>query len=86
LQPVLSGVGNAFVAVANYLANGPVSVLVGKGDGTFQAVTTYPVGIGPWYVAVGDLNGDGILDLAFTCLDGGVRVLLGNGDGTLTLP
>jgi serine/threonine protein kinase/Flp pilus assembly protein TadD len=64
-----------------------VGLLLGKGDGTFQAVTTHPVGIAPWYVAVGDLNGDGILDLAVSGMDvdsggGSVSVLLGNGDGT----
>jgi serine/threonine protein kinase/predicted Zn-dependent protease len=58
-----------------------VAILLGNGDGTFQAARTYPVGITPWFVAVGDLNGDGILDLAVTS-GGSLSVLLGNGDGT----
>lgn len=33
-------------------------------------------------VAIGDFNGDGTLDLAFTSYDGQVAILLGNGDGT----
>ena len=35
-----------------------------KGDGSFQAPKSYGVGSSPASVAVGDLNGDGKLDLA----------------------
>jgi FG-GAP-like repeat len=41
-----------------------VGVLLGKGDGTFAPQTTYATGFTPFSVAVGDFNGDGILDLA----------------------
>ena len=41
-----------------------VSVLLGNGDGTFQAAVNYGAGTGG-PVAVGDFNGDGRLDLAF---------------------
>jgi hypothetical protein len=41
-----------------------VSVLLGNGDGTFQAAVNYGAGAGQTSVAVGDFNGDGRLDLA----------------------
>jgi hypothetical protein len=70
---------------------GTVSVLLGNGDGTFQAQQSYFVGIFPLEVAVADFNGDGKPDLVLdlpcgtdsNCVsDGSVGVLLGNGDGT----
>jgi hypothetical protein len=65
---------------------GTASVLLGKGDGTFQAArnTTIDFGktsAGPMTAAVGDFNGDGNLDLVFTDQDE-LFLLLGNGDGT----
>jgi len=62
---------------------GAVSVLLGNGDGSFQAALTFTVGKNPRSVAVGDFNRDGVPDLAVA--NGGsdsVSVLLGNGDGT----
>ncbi|MHB1127763.1 MAG: putative Ig domain-containing protein [Bacillota bacterium] len=48
--------------MANY-EGGSVSVLLGNGDGTFQAGVSYAAGGTPFSVAVGDLNGDGRADL-----------------------
>src|SRR5262249_61310626 len=60
-----------------------VSVLLGNGDGTFQAAVNFGVGIRPAVVTVGDFNGDGIQDLAVANNgSNNVSVLLGNGDGT----
>lgn len=66
---------------------GIVSVLLGNGDGTFQAVKTFSTGgEGADSIAVADFNGDGKLDVAVANLSGAstgnVGVLLGNGDGT----
>ena len=41
----------------------PTSVLLGNGNGTFQAKQDFGTGSGPGYVAVGDFNGDGKSDL-----------------------
>jgi hypothetical protein len=38
-------------------------VLLGNGDGTFQAPRGYSVGSGPRSVVVADLNGDGFVDV-----------------------
>jgi hypothetical protein len=75
-------------------SEGTLSVLLGNGDGTFQAPVSYNDGMpGTSSVALGDVNGDGHLDLVAasdrlcsTCSDGGVSVLLGNGDGTFQAP
>jgi hypothetical protein len=70
------------LAVANS-GDGTVSVLLGIGDGTYQAQTTYKTGSGPYSVAVGDFNGDGNPDLAVANFsDNTVSILLGNPDGT----
>jgi len=62
-----------------------VTVLLGNGDGTFGAPTTYAtlpsLLAGGASVVAGDFNGDGKLDLA-AGEDGGVGVFPGNGDGT----
>jgi FG-GAP-like repeat/FG-GAP repeat len=73
---------------------GSVAVLLGNGDGTFQPAVVYPTGGDPGSVVVGDLKGDGKLDVVVaqcagprsSCEPGEVSVLLGNGDGTLQPP
>jgi hypothetical protein len=94
----LNGDGKADLAVANSGAflgsftNGSTSVLLGNGNGTFQAALNYDVGTNPVSVVLGDFNGDGKLDLAVgngtvnpidNHAHGRVSVFLGNGDGTL---
>lgn len=70
-------------------AGGSASILLGNGDGTFQAHVDYTVGGYPLALTVADLNGDGFLDLAVAnsnstsgAAPGSVSVLFGNGDGT----
>lgn len=64
-----------------------VSVLLGNGsgpvgDGTFAAPASYAAGAGPWGLATGDFDEDGILDLAVANADDhSLSVLLGNGSG-----
>jgi hypothetical protein len=61
-----------------------VNVLLGNGDGTFQAPQGFATsGTDPGLTAVADLNGDGKPDIVATdYYSGSLSVLLGNGDGT----
>jgi hypothetical protein len=89
------------VVVANQ--DNTVGILLGNGDGTLQAetmVTVLPSGspMVTQAVAVGDFNGDGILDLAVLCntsastfvapnnITGAIEILLGSGGGNFQTP
>jgi hypothetical protein len=64
-------------------ANSAVEVMLGKGDGHFQPThAILPVGQSPFSVAVGDLDGNGALDVVTANGSGTLSVLLGNGNGT----
>ncbi|HUO13476.1 MAG TPA: FG-GAP-like repeat-containing protein [Verrucomicrobiae bacterium] len=76
--------GKLDVATVNYNSNN-VSVLLGNGDGTFQAQTLYTVGTEPSAITVGDFNNDGWLDIAVADEIGKtIAVLINKGDGTGT--
>ena len=77
--------GHQDLVTANFGAlPGRVSILLGRGDGTFQSARHFVVGNGSISVTVGDFNGDGHHDLAAANFDSWtVSILLGNGDGSL---
>ena len=90
----LNGDGNPDLVIANS-GSSTVAVLLGKGDGTFQAAVNYrraasTSGRNLISVAAADVNGDNKIDLVVTnscisstdCSSGSVGVLLGNGDGS----
>jgi hypothetical protein len=78
----LNGDGIPDLVVGNQQGT-TVSVLLGKGDGSFGPAVAYTSGSGPISVTIGDVNGDHIPDLAITNIsENTVSVLLGNGDGT----
>lgn len=91
----INGDGRIDIAVANQCAiedpqcsrEGDVSVLIGRGDGTFGEQARFPVGIDPTAMAAGDLNEDGRDDIVVgncpDCPEPDISVLLGNADGTL---
>jgi len=80
----LNGDGKIDLAATDADGN-DVLVLLGEGDGTFQAPITMAAGNRPQAIAMGDFNNDGKLDLAVADSgDGTVTLLLGNGDGTFT--
>lgn len=85
-----NGDGNldiAFLACANSSSTCSVSVLLGNGDGSFQPGRDYDQSSVLSGIAVGDFNGDGILDLAVANFSSGtVDLLIGNGDGTFQQP
>jgi hypothetical protein len=80
--------GHIDLAVTNALTNGHVSILFGKGDGTFDTnAGTYLAGVFPYAIGSGDFDGDGNLDLAVvnfgqTSTPGSVTILLGKPDGS----
>jgi hypothetical protein len=72
------------VVTAN--ANGTVSVLLGRGDGSVQNPIGITVGGSPDAVAVGDFLGNGLDDIAVANANGTVTVLLSNGNNTFKAP
>src|SRR6266699_918738 len=84
-----NGDGKLDLAVVNF-GDWNIYVLLGNGDGTFQAARSVYFASGggfPWYVVTADFNGDGKLDLAVSNYgDNSFSVLLGNGDGTFQPP
>ena len=64
--------------------SGSITVLLNRGDGTFQAGVKYDTGPNPMALVTGDFNNDGKLDLAVAAnVDtvGMTSIFLGNGDG-----
>lgn len=82
------GDGNLDLAVVNTAINelGDVTILLGKGDGTFKLHEAYGLNEVPEFVRAGDFNRDGHMDIAVTTNSNQVAVLLGNGDGTFQNP
>jgi hypothetical protein len=80
--------------VTTDLDQNAVTILLGDGKGGLNeaAGSPFPAGDAPWSVAIGDINGDGKLDLATIPYepevkdpkDFGVTVLLGDGKGGFT--
>jgi FG-GAP-like repeat len=65
------------VATSNY-----VWVLLGKGDGTFQAAVNSITGTSSINLYVVDVNGDGKPDAILNNAGGSIAICLGKGDGT----
>jgi hypothetical protein len=78
----LTGDGVSDLVTANYSGNS-VSVLMGNGDGSFQAHQDYATGTSPYAVAAVDVPGAGVPDLV-TANEGAdtVSILHNRGDGT----
>ena len=93
-----NGDGILDIAVADYgdpdaSDDGDVDILLGHGDGTFQAPTAFAAGKNPINIVATDLNRDGRQDIVVDDFGerpaggpGDVNVLLGNGDGSFGAP
>jgi FG-GAP-like repeat/FG-GAP repeat len=73
--------------------DGNASILLGNGNGTFQAPTVINLNPSPTStcsdpdaLVTADLNGDSKPDIAVACTGGTVSILLGNGNGTFATP
>lgn len=72
-----------------HTATGSLAILLGNGDGTFLELAEFVVGAGLTSISIGDVNGDGNLDLVTVLLDystipqdAKIVTLIGNGDGS----
>ena len=69
-----------------------ISILIGRGDGSFASPVNYPTGLFPELLTLADFDGDGDLDVATTGKSRihrgpeDLTVLLNDGDGTFAAP
>jgi hypothetical protein len=70
------------LAVGSSNGGGSVAILLGNGDGTFQAPIGYNVDYYPVTLFAGDLDHDGEIDIASVGGTDSLAVIRGNGDGT----
>jgi hypothetical protein len=91
----VNGDGNLDLEVPSWGGDQQPAVFVflgnSSGNGSFGEPNTVLIDGYPNYIAVGDLNNDGKLDLAVTetqgmTYNGQIEVLLGNGNGTFATP
>jgi len=99
--PVISGGGARGIVAADFNGDGNpdfvstsfdlnpahVEVVLGNGNGTFQAPVSFPTGQYQWGMAGTDFNADGNFDLVTANYGSNtISVLAGNGNGTFQAP
>src|SRR5688572_10313438 len=85
----IDGDSDIDLATANGMANpfptGNVSILVNRGDGSFDTARNFATGPNPLALTAGDLDGDGNADLATVSqVEGRISSLVGDGTGRFT--
>ena len=85
----LDGDADIDLATTNGMATpfptGNVSILINKGDGSFDTARNFATGPNPMALTAGDLDGDGDADLATANrLEGQITILVGDGRGRFT--
>src|SRR4026208_829721 len=79
-----NGAGKLALAVGNFLGGAPSggtrSILIGNGDGTFQAAVTTAIQT-PFHIVATDLNAEGKQDIVTASPPDKESVRLGNGNG-----
>jgi hypothetical protein len=76
--------GKGGVVIGSQPRGGTVSVLLGNGDGTFQAPRNSDAGVSPSSVAVGDFNGDGRPDFAVNWSSPALSLFMNAGGGNFS--
>lgn len=75
--------GNIDIAVTLARSGNDFSILLGRGDGTFQPTSAYSTGYnGTSTIISADFNNDGNLDIATSNRSDTISILLGIGDGS----
>jgi FG-GAP-like repeat/RTX calcium-binding nonapeptide repeat (4 copies)/Calx-beta domain len=80
--------GKSDIATSNN-GSANISILLGKGTGSFGTATNFNIGLSPISLALGDFNSDGNLDIVSMWISGKesrVAILLGNGTGGFGTP
>jgi hypothetical protein len=75
------GIPDLAVVNNGFGTSNSVSILLGRGDGTFLSGGALLTGIGPSQAVAADFEGNGVIDLA-VAFSGGVSILPGRGNGT----
>lgn len=74
-------------AIASNLDHGTLSLLHGRGDGSFDAPVSLPAGPAPAFLALADFDDNGLADVAVTDVsDNAIRVFLTPGRGPALAP